>query len=1580
MANIEAPNNLLSDSRFRVLDAYCEGPIKGFVRKSGVAGTNPLVSVLYDNVPVINPDGSSNYNTSGQGFSFAYTLGTTGQTVINGFEKVESVIPLSSNTRVALPPPGAGAVKQVVASFNTDLYPDADSIRVTVRVPSLNSVNDGKADPDKSGDTEGYTISYAVDISLNNGPYIQQNVEFIIGKCTSPYLKDSTYTLPKTTPASSYYNWRVRIRRTSPNIMSIRTQNELFVESIAVISTNSFNYPNTVLMATEITSDQFSSIPTRAAELDGLLVKVPKGYVPTKYNLDGTITQASYPAVWDGSFDQTVPGVQHLINGDFSQSPDFTGWTQFNVSTGTIETSSPPTGYTKYAKLIAGNGGVEPSFSVYQTLTPPGIVAGDQYTVKGWYKTSSTNLNFQVYINSDNPLYNLPGNTSWTYFETTLVASNSAWVIFGVTKGSPTTNSDILELAGLEVQGLPTGGKQWTNNPAWAFYDLITNKRYGLGQYIQESLVDKWTLYQIAQYCDELVDDGEGGVEPRFTCNCAIANRQDAYQLLQNFISIFQGMIYWAGGQVITSQVKDTPIIQNFTQGNVIDGKFTYSNTARNTRSTVIKVKWINPNNFYKEQVDYVEDIDGIARYGYVEKEITAFACTSRGQAIRAANWVLLTERYMTETITFQAGLEGIYIRPGDLFSVYDNFRKNSQQGGRIMGFDANRNNIVLDREIFLRSGYTYDLSATIPKYSSDISSITGSDQIEFIRNSQIENRRVTTAPNGSLTTTLALDSGFSTGLYEGSIWLLKGVGTTNILATADPYRCLATSEVRPGVIEVLGAFWNTGINYTVDTGYNVLPHPDNSGDTSPIAPPYNLAIDFVTGTYIDNNVYTYLSLNWTDTPSSNKSYYEVSGKRSSDPWELVGNPVQNFVNQNVFESGIYQYNIRAVSIGGQYSTPLTGQYIIPTNNPFGQPPHLSGVYVIDPNDKRLGSTGYFGNDVTIGWTIPTGQNGYDIPSSRYLSGYIFHALNPATDTDLITPVWLTGIENQSHRLTPDDFNSFIGGPIRQFKAYVETFDTDLTIRSGASAILNNPAPQVARSTSFYGLTGNLGYSINEKPFDSVDISGVDFWFSSSNTPNPTFATPISYESTNLGGNAPASFTGTFYTWYSLIDTFGRSGCQINGPYTIGQNSVQGPQGNVVITVYQQNFTTPTTPSSTTYPPVPGGWSLSIPSDGTSTAVWGSTATFTSSGSIVGVWSTPKRISGNVNFYQTTAPVGGVFLVGDMWWDTDDNYKLYRWNGSSWVGAFAPLLGLDALNHITGLTQVGGTNNFILVAEKFQVWNPSTSTAEVPFEIFNNGVYINTGYVRELTFGRIVGGTATAVDLVLADSGPTHGQLRSQNYVSGVAGVVLRGDGYFEASNGLFRGTIDIGSNNNKTHIDTNGILFGNTAGASAALFSSDSYSSTLEINYSATPKINIGSAHLGGGSVVGQVTVWSVDTTAFRIGGSINAGSAPILTWANDTNLYRSSANVLKTDDNFTSAASITADSFTCRAGQGGAAGNQFNLNWTASSTIDAWIDTSNVGTLLFAGSHTASTITHDGYVTMKDSAGNLRNFMVGN
>ena len=278
----------------------------------------------------------------------------------------------------------------------------------------------------------------------------------------------------------------------------------------------------------------------------------------------------------------------------------------------------------------------------------------------------------------------------------------------------------------------------YSNNPAWIFYDLLTNPRYGAGQFIEESQVDRYSLYSIAQYCDELVADGRGALEPRLTFNAYITDRGQAYEVLSSLAAAFRGMLYFSEGTIFAIQDKPKPVTKIFSPSNVIEEvndqgditapPFSYEGTARKARKTVALVSWNDPSDQYKAKIEYVEDRQGIDRYGYRETEIRAFGTTSQGQAQRIGRWALLTDQLETEIVTFKTATEGFFILPGEIIGIADPAKGGKRYGGRLV--DASLSGITMDAPFTIASGLSYQASVMMPSGTVDSRMVTNAPGI----------------------------------------------------------------------------------------------------------------------------------------------------------------------------------------------------------------------------------------------------------------------------------------------------------------------------------------------------------------------------------------------------------------------------------------------------------------------------------------------------------------------------------------------------------------------------------------------------------------------------------------------------------------------------------------------------------------------------------------------------------------------------------------------------------------------------------------------------------------------------------
>ncbi|MGV1045416.1 TipJ family phage tail tip protein [Limnohabitans sp.] len=421
----------------------------------------------------------------------------------------------------------------------------------------------------------------------------------------------------------------------------------------------------------------------------------------------------------------------------------------------------------------------------------------------------------------------------------------------------------------------------WTDNPAWCFYDLVTNTRYGLGNYIPESQVDKWALYRVAKYCDELVPNGLGGYEPRFTCNLYLQTREQAYKVVQDMASVFRGMAYWSGGAITVTQDAPQDPVYQFTAANVVDGEFAYQGSSAKARHTVALVSWVDPDDFYRQKVEYVEDLAGIARYGVVQADVVAMGCTSRGQANRVGKWLLYSEQSESEIITCRTGLEGAVVRPGDVIKVADASRGGMRLGGRIAA--ATTVSVTLDQDLPAGS---WRISVVLP---------TG----------VVEERQV-----GSLSgRTVGVTSAFSMAPQVGAIWVLSST-----LVEAQLFRVVQVAESEPGIHEITALAHNPSKYAAIEQGLALQPRAITVLSTTPAAP---------TGLTVTESLYrvkdqalVLIQLGWEQVFGALE--YQVTYRVNGGNTVTLPKVSSTYLEIRNAESGDYVFTVRAVGVSGK--------------------------------------------------------------------------------------------------------------------------------------------------------------------------------------------------------------------------------------------------------------------------------------------------------------------------------------------------------------------------------------------------------------------------------------------------------------------------------------------------------------------------------------------------------------------------------------------------------------------------------------------------------------------------------------
>ena len=322
------------------------------------------------------------------------------------------------------------------------------------------------------------------------------------------------------------------------------------------------------------------------------------------------------------------------------------------------------------------------------------------------------------------------------------------------------------------------GAAQWTSDPAWILWDLLTSTRYGFGEHITSASLDKFAFFSASQYASELVLDGFGGYEPRFSCNTNIQTQEDAYKLINDMCSTFRVMPYWGLGSLTVSQDKPVDPAYLFTLANVTEEGFSYSNSSLKTRPNVAAVSYLDLE--LRDTVfEVVEDAENIAKYGVIKTEISAFACTSRGQARRIGEWIIYSERYENETITFTTSLDaGVVVRPGQVIEVADPVKAGARRGGRISA--ATTTVITVDDATGLTASGA-QLSAILPSGT-------------------VEKRAIASIVGNVITVSAA----FTAAPNVNSVWIYE------------------TSNIQPSTWRVLAIQEQDGMNYTVSAlSYN---------------------------------------------------------------------------------------------------------------------------------------------------------------------------------------------------------------------------------------------------------------------------------------------------------------------------------------------------------------------------------------------------------------------------------------------------------------------------------------------------------------------------------------------------------------------------------------------------------------------------------------------------------------------------------------------------------------------------------------------------------------------------------------
>jgi hypothetical protein len=424
------------------------------------------------------------------------------------------------------------------------------------------------------------------------------------------------------------------------------------------------------------------------------------------------------------------------------------------------------------------------------------------------------------------------------------------------------------------------GAAQWTTDPAWCLWDLLTS-RYGFGDHIKAAQLDKWAFYAASQYASELVPNGFGGTEPRFSCNINIQTAEEAYKLINDMNSVMRCMPYWSTGALTVSQDRPADSAYLFTLANVTEEGFSYQGSSRKSRPTVAVVSYLDLNS---RDIAYevVEDQEAIAKFGVVTTQISAFACTSRGQASRIGEWLLYSEHYESEVIGFTASIDaGVVVRPGQIIEVSDPTRAGNRRGGRISA--ATTTSVTVDEATGLAVAATATLSVILPTgvvESRGISSITGN--------------------------VISLATPLSTAPNANSVWIFQ---TSNIQAST--WRVLTVSEQESAQYGITALAYNAGKYDYIERGAALQPRDITDLNVIPEAPTNLRATE--TLYELNGRALAKLIISWQSVVGVNE--YRVRWRPQNGNWTSTTQARPDYEILDT-TAGVYEIQVYSINAG----------------------------------------------------------------------------------------------------------------------------------------------------------------------------------------------------------------------------------------------------------------------------------------------------------------------------------------------------------------------------------------------------------------------------------------------------------------------------------------------------------------------------------------------------------------------------------------------------------------------------------------------------------------------------------------
>lgn len=452
--------------------------------------------------------------------------------------------------------------------------------------------------------------------------------------------------------------------------------------------------------------------------------------------------------------------------------------------------------------------------------------------------------------------------------------------------------------------------RAYTNNPAWIYYDICTSKRYALGDRLTSAMLDKWSLYRLAQYCDQMVSDGKGGQEPRFTCNVYLQSTEDAFAILTKLSGVFRAISYWDGNAIVCDADIPQDTYFTYTRANVADGIFEYSGTRARDRHTVAKVAWDNPKNRYKTEYVYVRDEPAIAKLGVRIAEIDAWGCTSEGQAQRAGLWALKSEQLEVRSVSFKVGLDGYIPQPGKVIEIADELFAGRANGGRVSVVSADQKTITLDRDdVVCRAG--------------DRLVVNGED-------GKAQARIVSSKIGRAVTVTVAFDS-----VAPQNVWVVDAQDLKTM-----KFRVMSITQDEKHQFSITALQYESAKYDAIDFGAFIDERPISIINPTTQAPVESVSITSETMVQQGLAVET-MVISWPQAQGATK--YQVEWRKDDGAWIKLPITGNNSAEVQGIYAGNYEARVTAISAFDVASLP-TYSILTTLSGKQGLPPALANI------------------------------------------------------------------------------------------------------------------------------------------------------------------------------------------------------------------------------------------------------------------------------------------------------------------------------------------------------------------------------------------------------------------------------------------------------------------------------------------------------------------------------------------------------------------------------------------------------------------------------------------------------------